>query len=87
VPLGVVDRFGDGMRGRRLARRSLEALARVLAARFDRCEAGRTPSLPGPVYPEVLRDRAPVASPGSSITTEGSDDPVGALSVPSTTMA
>jgi hypothetical protein len=35
VPLGVVGRFGDGIVGRRLARRSLEALLDRLAERLE----------------------------------------------------
>lgn len=35
VPLGVVGRFGDGVLGRRLARRSLEALVERIASRME----------------------------------------------------
>lgn len=35
VPLGVVGRFGDGVIGRRVARRSLESLVQRLAARLE----------------------------------------------------
>jgi hypothetical protein len=59
VPFGFLGRFGDGVRGRRIARRSLESLAAELAERFDRRVAQRATGLPGPVYAEVLRDRMP----------------------------
>jgi hypothetical protein len=35
VPLGVIGRFGDGVLGRRLVRRSLEALVERLASRLE----------------------------------------------------
>jgi hypothetical protein len=35
VPLGVIGRFGDGVLGRRLARRSLDTLVERLASRLE----------------------------------------------------
>ena len=52
VPLGVLGWLGDGVVGRRLAGRSLAALADQLAARLM-SEVERLPSVPGQRWPKV----------------------------------
>jgi hypothetical protein len=47
VPLGAVGRFGNGVVGRRLARRSLNTLVELLASRLE-SEVARRDSLGGP---------------------------------------
>jgi hypothetical protein len=57
IPLGLVGRFGDGFRGQRLAQEAIRMLVTDLARRVDRLDVEEPVDLPGPVYPEVLRDR------------------------------
>jgi hypothetical protein len=46
VPLGLIGRFGDGVGGRRLARRSLAEMVERVARRLDAEVARRVPSVP-----------------------------------------
>jgi len=46
VPLGLMRRFGDGVGGRRLARRSLAEMVERVARRLDAEVARRVPSVP-----------------------------------------
>jgi hypothetical protein len=59
VPLGILGRFGDGVFGRRLARRSLNALVQRLASRLESEAQARLDSVgwrPAP-HPDELRER------------------------------
>jgi hypothetical protein len=59
VPLGVVGRFGDGVLGRRLARRSLNALVQRLASRLESQVQARIDSVgwrPAP-HPDSFREQ------------------------------
>ena len=46
VPLGIIGRFGDGLSGRRLARRSLAGMLKRVAHRVDTDVARHEPSVP-----------------------------------------
>lgn len=60
VPLGAIGRFGDGLLGRRLVRRSLAALVERIAGRLTAAVSGvAAPTGTVPAYPVDLTETGP----------------------------